>query len=79
MNIIIVGGVKIGVTILQSLVREHHNVVMVDSDPQVIQQLSNNHDVMCVCGNGVDWETLSEAGAQKAQLFRLSSLYCLHS
>jgi len=68
MNIIIVGGGKIGVTILQSLVREHHNVVMVDSDPQVIQQLSNNHDVMCVCGNGVDWETLTEAGATKANL-----------
>jgi len=26
------------------------------------------YDVMCVCGNGVDWETLQEAGSDKANL-----------
>ena len=68
MNIIIVGGGKIGTTVLESLVSEGHDVVMVDSDPEVIAQVSNIYDVMCVCGNGVDWETLTEAGAAGADL-----------
>lgn len=68
MNIIIVGGGKIGTTVLETLAKEKHDLVMVDSDPQVIAEISNLYDVMCVCGNGVDWETLNEAGADKADL-----------
>ncbi len=68
MNIIIVGAGKIGSTILQNMVSEGHNVVMVDSDPGVVQEISNVYDVMCVCGNGVDWETLTEAGVENTQL-----------
>ena len=68
MNIIIVGGGKIGTTVLQSLVAEKHDVVMIDNDRQIIEQISNQYDVMCVCGNGVDWETLIEAGAEGAEL-----------
>ena len=68
MKIIIVGGGKIGTTILKDLVSEDHDVVMVDSSPAVIEQITNLYDVMCVCGNGVDNETLTEAGAEKAEL-----------
>jgi len=68
MKIIIVGGGKIGTTILESLVSEGHDVVAIDSDPKVIGEISNVYDVMCVCGNGVDCETLTEAGAENAQL-----------
>lgn len=68
MNIIIVGSGKIGTTILEQMVKEGHDVVAVDSNPDVVGALSNQYDVMCVCGNGVDCETLEEAGADKAQL-----------
>lgn len=68
MNIILIGGGKIGITILESLVSEGHNVVVVDNSPQVINQINNMYDVMCVCGNGVDWETLQEAGSDKTNL-----------
>lgn len=68
MNIILVGGGKIGTTILENLVSEGHDVVIVDSSPQVIGQVTNMYDVMCICGNGVDWETLQEAGSDKANL-----------
>ena len=68
MDIIIVGGGKVGTTILQDLVREGHNVVAIDSDPDAIGEISGIYDVMCVCGNGVDWETLTEAGVENAQL-----------
>ncbi len=68
MNIILIGGGKIGTTILESLVAEGHNVVIVDNSPQVINQINNMYDVMCVCGNGVDWETLKEAGSDNTNL-----------
>ncbi|MBR3837044.1 MAG: Trk system potassium transporter TrkA [Clostridia bacterium] len=68
MNIIIVGGGKIGTTILKNLVSEGHNVTAIDSNPEVIKEISNTYDVMCVCGNGVDWETLTEAEVESTQL-----------
>lgn len=68
MNIIIVGAGKIGTTFLERLLSENHDIVVIDSSPSVIAKISNLYDVMCVCGNGVDTETLAEAGAEKAHL-----------
>ena len=67
MKIIVVGCGKIGTTILSSLAFEGHDVVAIDNLPSVISEITNIHDVMGVCGNGVDYETLSEAGADKAR------------
>ena len=69
MKIIIVGCGKIGVSIIESLVGEGSDVVAVDSSPSVIDEIGNTYDVMCVCGNGADIETLKEAGVSKADLF----------
>ncbi len=69
MKIIIVGCGKIGTSILESLVGEGNDVVVVDDSPAVIDEVSNIYDVMCVCGNGADTETLEEAGVSKAELF----------
>ncbi|MBO5786527.1 MAG: Trk system potassium transporter TrkA [Clostridia bacterium] len=69
MKIIIVGCGKIGISIIESLVGEGSDVVAVDSSPSVIDEIGNTYDVMCVCGNGADIETLKEAGVSKADLF----------
>ena len=69
MNIIIVGCGKIGETILADLVQEEHNLVAIDNDPAVISQIDNIYDVMAVCGNGTDCETLREAHVERAELF----------
>lgn len=68
MNIIVVGCGKIGSTILANLVLEGHNVIAVDNDPLVIKELTNLYDVMGVCGNGADCDTLEEAQAEFAEL-----------
>lgn len=68
MKIIIIGCGKIGTTILSSLLAEGHDIVAVDSNPEVISEISNIYDSMYVCGNGVDCDTLSEAGAQSTDL-----------
>lgn len=69
MKIIIVGCGKIGTSILESLVGEGNDVVAIDDSPAVIEEIGNTYDVMCVCGNGADTETLEEAGVSKADLF----------
>lgn len=69
MNIIIAGCGKIGSTILASLVKEGHDVVALDNNAAVIAELSNMYDVMGVCGNAADCETLEEAGIAQAELF----------
>lgn len=68
MNILIVGCGKIGSTILARLVNEGHNVTAIDSDADVLSQLTNIYDVMSVCGNGADCETLEEAKVAEADL-----------
>lgn len=69
MNIIIAGCGKIGSAILANLVNEGHNVVVLDKSSAVITDISNVYDVMGVCGNAADCETLEEAGIAQAELF----------
>ncbi len=69
MKIIIVGCGKIGNSIIESLVGEGNDVVAIDSSPSVIEEVGNIFDIMCVCGNGTDTETLDEAGVESAELF----------
>ena len=68
MKIIIVGCGKIGATLIESLEGEGHDIIVVDSDQKVIDDISNIYDVMCVCGNAVDNDTLNEAGVSNAEL-----------
>ncbi len=69
MKVIVVGCGKIGTTIVESLVSEGHDVTAVDSNQDVTASLSNIYDVMCVTGNGTDYDTLLDAGTQNAELF----------
>ena len=68
MNIIVVGGGKIGLTILANLVAEGHDVLLIDNNPDKINEITNIYDVIGLCGNGADSEVLAEAGADKAEL-----------
>lgn len=68
MNIIVIGCGKIGSTVLASLVSEEHDVIAIDSNPDVINSLTNLYDIMGVCGNGTDCETLEEAQVESADL-----------
>ena len=69
MKIVIVGCGKIGQSILKSLVQENHEIVAVDSDPDVISGITGNYDVMGVCAAGTHYKTLSDAMVQNAELF----------
>lgn len=68
MQIIVVGCGKIGSIILAALVEEGHDVTVIDSNPSTLTEVSNIYDAITVPGNGVDYDTLLEAGADKADL-----------
>ena len=61
MKIIVAGCGKIGTAILESLVAEGQDVVAIDDNADVITEITNIYDVMGVCGNSADCETLDEA------------------
>jgi trk system potassium uptake protein TrkA len=69
MRIILVGCGKIGVALISALVAEGHDVVAMDSRQDVLDDLTNQYDVMCMTGNGADCEALEEAGVAKTDLF----------
>ena len=69
MKIVIAGCGKIGQTVLESLVKENHEVIAIDDDPLVIDDISNAYDAMTVCGNAAAYEKLSEANVKDAELF----------
>ena len=68
MKILVIGCGKIGTTLIDSLIIEGHDIVAIDSNADVLQGVTNIYDVMSVCGNGCDCDTLSEAGAENADL-----------
>ncbi len=69
MNIIVAGCGKIGTAILANLTAEGHNVVALDDKPDVIEDITTTYDVMAICGNAVDSDTLLEAGVVETELF----------
>lgn len=69
MKIIVVGCGKIGTTVIESLLREGHDIVAIDKDATVIRNLTDIYDVIGVCGSCTDYDTLSEAGVESAELF----------
>ncbi len=69
MRIIIAGCGKVGRAIIDSMTDDKHDVTAIDNDPEVIEQISNNYDVMAVCGRATSREMLLSARVNKADLF----------
>jgi len=69
MKILIAGCGKIGTTILSSLIAEGHDLTVIDTDADVIAEITNIYDTIGVVGNAADCETLEEAGIASADVF----------
>jgi trk system potassium uptake protein TrkA len=69
MRIILVGCGKVGVALIEALTAEGHELLAMDSRREVLDELTNQYDIMCMEGNGADCETLQEADIAKADLF----------
>lgn len=69
MNIIIAGAGAVGTHLAKLLVRERHNITLIDPDSHKLDTLSNNFDIMTVAARPSSIETLREADTAKADLF----------
>lgn len=68
MNIIVAGCGKIGITIIESLVNEGHDVTAVDSDITALNNVKHIYDIITVHGNAADPDTLMKAHTEDADL-----------
>lgn len=68
MQILIVGGGKVGATLAAQLLREGHDITVIDRNEKVVTSLGNTLDVICLSGNGASYPLLVEAEAGKKDL-----------
>lgn len=68
MNIIIVGCGKVGSTLVEQLNGENHNIVVIDEKEEKVKSITDEMDAMGVVGNGVNHQTLQDAGIRRADL-----------
>ena len=62
MNIIIIGCGKVGTTLADQLVKEAHNVTMIDTSAEALEKFPDEIDAIRMEGNGASIEVLKEAG-----------------
>lgn len=68
MDIIIVGCGKVGSTLAEQLSQEGHDISIIDTNEQIVEEISNSFDTMGVIGNGASYSTQKEAGIENAHL-----------
>ena len=68
LRIIVVGCGKVGHTLVGELVREGHDLVVVDTNQQVVSDITDTYDVMGIRGNGGSLQVLEEAGLRNADV-----------
>lgn len=68
MKIIVVGDGKVGLAITRQLTSEGHDLVIVDSNSEVLQRSQELYDVQGIVGNGASLPVLRTAGADEADL-----------
>lgn len=66
--IIIVGCGKVGTTLVEQLIKEGHDITIIDRSPSKIEELTNLYDIMGVVGNGASYSVQRDAGIENADL-----------
>ena len=68
MKIILVGCGKVGRALARQLSEEKHNVTVIDTNPEKIEAITEELDVLGVTGNGASNAILTEAGLDTADV-----------
>lgn len=68
LNIIIVGCGKVGMTLIEQLSKEGHDITIIDKNAAKVQEMSNLYDIMGLVGNGASYSVQMEAGIENADL-----------
>lgn len=68
MRILVVGDGKVGHSLAEHLAQEDHDIVILDTDEEVLQRCEDDLDVLCVKGNGANAQTLLDAGVERTDI-----------
>ena len=68
LDIVIVGGGRLGSGIANSLSQENHNITVVDINEELVNSIVDTYDVQGVIGSGTIRSVLSDANVQRADL-----------
>ena len=68
LSIIIVGCGKVGLTLIEQLVKEGHDITVIDKRYERIQETTNLYDIMGIVGNGASYSVQMEAGIENTDL-----------
>lgn len=69
MKIVVAGVGKIGSAVAESLSREGHEIVVIDSEPEAVERVTSLCDVMGVSSGTTDYRTLCDVGMKDTELF----------
>ena len=69
MKIIIAGAYAIGTHLAQLLSRNQEEITVIDSDPDRLEKIGGDYDLLTLCGSPSCVRTLQEANTQDADLF----------
>ena len=68
MYIIVVGGGRLGYHLTEALLREGHEVVIVEKNPTICQIINDELGSVCIRGDGCETVTLDEIGTTRADM-----------
>lgn len=68
MKILVLGAGKVGTTIIEALSQENHEIKVIDKKQDVLDSLANRLDVLCLQGDGIQYSTLADAGAEETDV-----------
>ncbi|MDO5689558.1 MAG: Trk system potassium transporter TrkA [Tissierellia bacterium] len=68
MRIVLVGGGKVGELLCHELA-ESCEVVLIDTNPKIVEHLFSQYDIQAIVGNGADVKVQEEANVSEADMF----------
>lgn len=68
LKIIIVGCGKVGMTLVEQLIKEGHDITIIDKSAEKIQDIANMYDIMGIVGNGASYSVQMEANIAETDL-----------
>jgi trk system potassium uptake protein len=68
MNIILVGGGKVGYFLAKSLIKDHHHCVLIEKDPSICQKIATDLNITVINGDACEGKVLEDAGIARADV-----------
>jgi len=69
MKIVISGVGDVGRYLAKMLIKENHDIIIIDQDDELIVEVDNSYDLMTVCGSCTSFSVLKDAKVQNCDLY----------